>query len=88
MSTQEIEGQAKTVRQLLGVKNAVDYYQREHKWKTMRVQETSGARVPPFPFNIPHGAIPRPCREISTYTLSRSIALNPGLAIKASIALR
>ncbi len=39
MATQEIQGQAKTVRQLLGVKYAVDYYQREYKWETKQVQE-------------------------------------------------
>lgn len=39
MSTQEIQGQAKTVRQLLGVKYAVDYYQREYKWETKQIQE-------------------------------------------------
>lgn len=36
---QEIQGQARTVRQLLGVKYAVDYYQREYKWETKQVQE-------------------------------------------------
>lgn len=39
MATQEIQGQAKTVRQLLGVKYAVDYYQREYKWETKQIQE-------------------------------------------------
>jgi hypothetical protein len=39
VATQEIQGQAKTVRQLLGVKYAVDYYQREYKWETKQVQE-------------------------------------------------
>lgn len=39
MTTQEIQGQAKTVKQLLGVKYAVDYYQREYKWETKQIQE-------------------------------------------------
>jgi uncharacterized protein with ParB-like and HNH nuclease domain len=37
--SQVIQGQAKTVRQLLGVKYAVDYYQREYKWETKQVRE-------------------------------------------------
>lgn len=36
---QEIQGQARTVRQLLGVKYAVDYYQREYKWEAKQIQE-------------------------------------------------
>lgn len=39
MASQEIQGQAKTVKQLLGVKYAVDYYQREYKWETKQIQE-------------------------------------------------
>jgi hypothetical protein len=39
MATQEILGQAKTVRDLLGVKYGVDYYQREYKWETKQIQE-------------------------------------------------
>ncbi|MBA3641259.1 MAG: DUF262 domain-containing protein [Acidobacteria bacterium] len=36
---QEIQGQAKTVRQLMSVKYAIDYYQREYKWETKQIQE-------------------------------------------------
>ena len=36
---QEILGQAKTIRQLLGVKYTIDYYQREYKWESKQVQE-------------------------------------------------
>lgn len=36
---QEIQGQARTVRQLLGVKYAVDYYQREYKWEPKQIHE-------------------------------------------------
>lgn len=36
---QEILGQAKTVKQLLGIKYAVDYYQREYKWETKQIHE-------------------------------------------------
>lgn len=36
----EIQGEAKTVRQLLsGAKYTIDYYQREYKWGTKQVQE-------------------------------------------------
>lgn len=38
-ATKEIQGQAKTVIELLGVKYAVDYYQREYKWEMKQVQE-------------------------------------------------
>jgi uncharacterized protein with ParB-like and HNH nuclease domain len=38
-TTQEIQGQARTVIELLGDKYAVDYYQREYKWETKQVQE-------------------------------------------------
>lgn len=36
---QQIQGHAKTVRQLLSVKYAIDYYQREYKWETKQIQE-------------------------------------------------
>jgi len=36
---QEIQGQAKTVRQLMSVKYAIDYYQREYKWETKQIRE-------------------------------------------------
>src|SRR5215204_3342275 len=37
---QEIQGQAKTIRQLLsGQKYAVDYYQRDYKWEEKQVRE-------------------------------------------------
>jgi hypothetical protein len=40
LTAQEIQGQAKTVRQLLDQrKYAVDYYQREYKWETKQIQE-------------------------------------------------
>jgi uncharacterized protein with ParB-like and HNH nuclease domain len=39
MAAQEIQGQARTVLELLGVKYAVDYYQREYKWETKQIQE-------------------------------------------------
>ncbi len=39
MDTQEIRGQARTVRDLLSEKYAVDYYQREYKWETRQIQE-------------------------------------------------
>ena len=35
----EIQAQAKTVKQLLGEKYAVDYYQREYRWETKQVVE-------------------------------------------------
>jgi hypothetical protein len=40
VSERQIDGQAKTVRQLLsGAKYAIDYYQREYKWETKQVAE-------------------------------------------------
>jgi hypothetical protein len=37
---QEIQGKAKTIRELLkGVKYGIDYYQREYRWKQKQVQE-------------------------------------------------
>lgn len=38
---QEIHGDAKTIRKLLGggARYALDYYQREYKWQTQHVQE-------------------------------------------------
>lgn len=35
----EIQGQAKKLRELLGAKYAIDYYQRDYKWERKQVQE-------------------------------------------------
>ena len=36
---QEIQGQAKTIRELLGDKYTVDYYQREYKWESKQIKK-------------------------------------------------
>ena len=42
----EIQGQARTVRELLkGVKYSVDYYQREYKWQEKQIRELIIIRV-------------------------------------------
>lgn len=40
MHVREIQGQARTIQQLLsGIKYAIDYYQREYQWQTKQIQE-------------------------------------------------
>ena len=36
---QEIQGKAKTIRELLAEKYKIDYYQREYKWETKQIKE-------------------------------------------------
>jgi uncharacterized protein with ParB-like and HNH nuclease domain len=36
---QEIQGQAKSIRELLAEKYKIDYYQREYKWETKQIKE-------------------------------------------------